>query len=79
VIIRLIESEYQRQQEELAYRVYVTDTLRVLTENTAKFAGGMVIKANYYDIINKKNQQQDTRSGEEIVADIINRAGLELA
>lgn len=37
-----------------------------------------MIKMRYYDIINNQ-QKQETRSGDEIVADIVSRAGLELA
>lgn len=32
----------------------------------------------YYDIITKQEKHEDTKSGEEIVADIVARAGLEL-
>ena len=43
-------------------------------KNTAKYAGGSYIKARYIDIIEPK--KVDTRTGDEIVADIIKRAGL---
>ena len=56
----------------------MTDALQVLTENTAKFAGGSVIKAKYYEIIGNHNKQEQ-KSGDEIVVDIVTRAGLELA
>ena len=67
-------SRYKREQEEKAYRVYITDALRLTVENTAKFAGGSYIKARYIDVIEQK--KQDNRTGDEIVADIIKRAGL---
>ena len=57
-----------------AYRIYVTDALRVVAENTARFASGNYIKARYADIIEPK--KQDNRTGDEIVADIFKRAGL---
>lgn len=57
-----------------AYRIYVTDALRIVGENTARFASGNYIKARYADIIEPK--KQDNRTGDEIVADIIKRAGL---
>lgn len=50
----------------------------MITENTAKFAGGAMIKAKYIDIINKKNTKAEKKSGDEIVADIVKKAGLEL-
>ena len=52
----------------------MTDALRITVENTAKFAGGSYIKARYIDIIEPK--KVDTRTGDEIVEDIIPRAGL---
>ena len=67
-------SRYKREQEEKAYRVYVTDALRLTVENTAKFAGGNYIKARYIEIIEPK--KQDNRTCEEITADIIQRCGL---
>ena len=57
-----------------SYRIYVTDALRVVAENTARFASGNYIKARYADMIEPK--KQDNRTGDEIVADIIKRAGL---
>ena len=52
----------------------MTDALQITVENTAKFAGGSYIKARYIDIIEPK--KVDTRTGDEIVEDIIHRAGL---
>ena len=63
----------EREKTE-AYRIYVTDALRVVAENTARFASGNYIKARYADMIEPK--KQDNRTGDEIVADIIKRAGL---
>ena len=56
----------------------MTETLRILTENTAKFAGGSVIKAKFYDTIIKQKHDIAEEDGESIVADIVKRAGLEL-
>ena len=67
-------SRYKREQEEKAYRVYVTDALRLTVENTATYAGGNYINARYIDVIEPK--KVDTRTGDEIVEDIIKRAGL---
>jgi len=63
----------------LIFKIFVTDSLKVLTENTAKFAGGTMVGARFYDIINKQQTETETKSGDEIVADIVGRAGLELA
>ena len=74
--MRYAIARYQSQQRELAYRIYVTDCLRIISENTAKMCGGSYITAKLADIINPK--PVDDRTGEEIAADIINRAGIEV-
>lgn len=57
-----------------AYRIYVTDALRLVAENTARYAGGNCIKARYIDVVEPK--KQDNRTCEEITADIVERCGL---
>ncbi len=75
--MRYAIARYQSQQRDLAYRIYVTDCLRIISENTAKMVrGGSYITANFSDIINPK--PADNRTGEEIAADIIKRAGIEV-
>ena len=74
--MRYAIARYQSQQRDLAYRIYVTDCLRIISENTAKMGGGSYITAKFADIINPK--PADNRIGEEIAADIIKRAGIEV-
>lgn len=57
-----------------AYRIYVADSLRIIGENTARYAGGSYIKARLSDIVEPK--KQDNRSCEEITADVVARCGL---
>ena len=74
--MRYAMARYQSQQRDLAYRIYVTDCLRIISENTAKIGNGSYITAKFADIINPK--QVDNRTGEEIAADIIKQAGIEV-
>ena len=74
--MRYAMARYQSQQRDLAYRIYVCDCLRIISENTAKMGGGSYITAKLSDIINPK--PADNRTGEEIAADIIKRAGIEV-
>ena len=74
--MRYAMARYQSQQRDLAYRIYVADCLRIITENTAKMGGGSYITAKLADIINPK--PVDKRTGEEIAADIIKWAGIEV-
>ena len=57
-----------------AYRIYVTDALMYISENTAKSSGGQYLTKRYAEIIGEV--KKDTRTGEEIATDIITRAGL---
>ena len=74
--MRYAIARYQSQQRDLAYRFYVSECLRIISENTAKMGGGSYITAKLADIINPK--PVDNRTGEEIAADIIRRAGIEV-
>ena len=74
--MRYAIARYQSQQRDFAYRIYVTDCLRIISENTAKICGGSYITAKFADIIDPK--PADNRTGEEIAADIIRRAEIEV-
>ena len=74
--MRYAIARFNQHQRDLAYRIYVTDCLRIISENTAKMVGGSYITAKFADIINPK--PVDNRPGEEIAADIIKRAGIEV-
>lgn len=74
--MRYAAARFNQHQRDFAYRIYVTDCLRIISENTAKIGGGSYITAKFEDIINPK--PVDNRTGEEIAADIIKRAGIEV-
>ena len=77
--MRYVVSKYKEQQKEMAYRIYVTECLRLMTENTAKQSesGGSYINKPFADVIGS-NKPKDERTAEEIIADISFRAGLEV-
>lgn len=59
---------YQKEQRELAYRIYITDALQAIAENTAKMVdGGKYLNKRYYDVISTNIQK------EEKAEDIINK------
>ena len=74
--MRYAIARFNQHQRDLAYRIYVTDCLRMVTENTAKLSQGTYTAARFYDMINQKPVVN--RTGEEIAADIIKRAGIEV-
>lgn len=62
--IAALPAVLKRDEHAEAYRVYVTDTLKTICENTAR-QGGYCIKMRYIDLINPK--PEDTRTGEEVI------------
>lgn len=80
-----ITASYRKKQEEIRYKSYITDCLRILTENTTHFiipgygdiTYGTYMKKPWYEPKKKaEKENQDNRSVEEIAADIMSRAGL---
>lgn len=71
--MRYAVARYNEYRRETAYRVYVTDCLRRM----AVFCGADKSLPRYADTL-KPQKPADTRSGDEILADIVNRAGLEV-
>ena len=69
-------SLFQKEQEDKAVKIYYAECLRIITENTAKIGGGAYITVKLADILNPK--QVENITGEEIAADIIKRAGIEV-
>ena len=69
-------SLFQKEQEDKAVKIYYAECLRIITENTAKIGGGSYITVKLDDVLNPK--PVDNRTGEELAADIIKRAGIEV-
>ena len=74
--MRYAIARFNQHRRDLAYRFYVSECLRIIGENTAKVGGGSYMTAKFEDIISPK--PADNRTGEEIAADIINMAGIEV-
>ena len=74
--MRYATARFNQHQRDLAYRIYVTNCLRIMTENTAKQVGGNYMTAEYEDLIHPK--KKDNRNGNEIAADVILNAGIKV-
>ena len=77
--MRYVLARYNEKQRAEICRIYVTDCLRLIAENTAKQCEGQYISKRYYDVAHgdmNGSQSADSRSGEEIAADVIKRLGL---
>ena len=74
--MRYAIARFNQHQRDLAYRIYVAECLRMISENAASGGGGSYMAVKFEDIITPK--PVDNRTGEEIAADIIKRAGIEV-
>lgn len=54
----------------MIYRVYVTDCLKAIAENTAKINGGNVIGSRYYDMVRPPENVAPEKSPDEIISGI---------
>lgn len=54
----------------------MTDALKSIAENTARFGGGSSMSKRYADILRPK--PQDNRTGEQIAADVIAKTGIKV-
>ena len=72
--MRYAIARYKQRKRDVAYRIYVADCLRTISENTARFAGGSYITQKITSVLGY--EREDQRTGEEIAADVIKQAGL---
>lgn len=71
-----VQGRHAQYVENLLYRVYVTDALQKICENTANFAGGHIMQQRYYDAAYGKPKKEE--DAEKIITKIIKAAGLEV-
>ena len=77
--MRYAIARYQSQQRELAYRIYVTDCLRITSENTAKAvlaltdgtAEAHIMGVRFADVF--ENKPVDNRTADDIIEGIRNK------
>ena len=70
--MRYVNTRFREKQRERAYRFYVCEALRIISENTAKMAGGEYMTATLADITgeNTPTEPQDAFEPGEISAKI---------
>ena len=62
--------------EDLIYKRYMADGLKYVTESISQAFGGKCVYVSFFDLINSDKKQTVTKTGEEIAADVIKKAGL---
>lgn len=80
--MRYAVARYNQSQRDMVYRIYVTDCLRMITQNTFAPLSGeeaaiVYMPMSYREIIEGK-KEEDTRTGDEIAAEVIKSTGIEV-
>lgn len=52
------------------YKIYVTDCLQSVVNNTANFVGGSKIKTSYKELFYPDNAEENSKEADEIIADL---------
>lgn len=69
----------EKQAHEALYRVYMTDCVKLAVENTAGLTGGHIVTTRYAELVARlRPAPRDERTGDEIAAEVIAKAGLEV-
>lgn len=73
-------STLKKQEKESFFRAYVTEALQAIVNNTAKFAGGTIIKKSYTEILQEirglssgSSEESEEKEPEETAEDVIAR------
>ena len=61
----------------MVYRVYITDTLKMINDKLNSRFGGAVFETRYIELVDNK-QKKDVRTGEQIAQDVIRFSGLKV-
>lgn len=70
--MRYVTAKVAKESEEVAYRFYITEALKIIGENTARVVeGGKALTVSYKDIVTPK--PVETRSAEEIKANLLKK------
>lgn len=77
MFLRYATARYKTEQREAAYRFYVSECLKIISENTANYGGGKFMNKSFYDVLNS-HSSASVKNAEEIIEDITKRAGIEV-
>ena len=65
---------FLKKQKDRLYQVYITDTLKMIAENTANMAGGRSPSGRWVDTINDMEKpKEEEKTAEEIIDHIKNK------
>ena len=75
--MRYAAARFEQYQKAEAYRIFCSDALKCIAENTRNFAGGSAPSMRLYDVLCGKSQPKaEEKAPEEIVESVIKSGGL---
>jgi len=78
--LRYVSSRINIKTTDDIYRFYVTNALKILTSNTARFAGGSELTKTYRDIISpSEDEREEEQDGDTQAQEIIARMKSKIA
>lgn len=75
--MRYVTARYKEYWRERAYRIYTTDALRAVAQNTATNEK-TYFKGRYADIYNPTCVNVETRSGDDIAMEVLSKIGVDI-
>lgn len=64
-ISQYVLSQYKAISEQKTLKIYITEALKIIGENTAKAAGGRSLTKSYIDIIEPKKDEKPKETAEQ--------------
>ena len=73
--MRYVSSKLDQKMDDDIYRFYISNGIKILTSNTAKFAGGSELTKTFRDIVRPPMQEteQDKQEQEQEAQSVINQ------
>lgn len=80
--MRYVSSRIEKKINDDIYRFYITNALKILTSNTARFAGGTELAKTYREIITadysgakEDNAEEQERQAQDIINSMKSKLG----
>lgn len=72
--MRCVITRFLLEQRQFAYCIYMSEAAKIVTENTMRQYGGSKLTRSFHELVGVG--KPDARTGDEIAADVVRRAGL---
>ena len=77
--MRYVSSKINAKVSDDIYRFYISNALKILTGNTARFAGGTELTKSYYDIMHNEEIAETEKQNEIEAENVISKIKSQIA